>query len=55
MARDPHAESKLRAAGADYVVSPYTIGAVTLAFLIGYLANVVLIFRSLWSALMTAL
>jgi voltage-gated potassium channel len=31
MARDPSAESKLRAAGADYVVSPYTIGAVTLA------------------------
>jgi voltage-gated potassium channel len=31
MARDPSAESKLRAAGADYVVSPYTIGATNMA------------------------
>lgn len=31
MARDPSAESKLRKAGADYVVSPYTIGAVNMA------------------------
>ncbi len=31
MARDPSAESKLKAAGANYVVSPYTIGAVNMA------------------------
>ena len=31
MARDPSAESKLRKAGADYVVSPYAIGAVNMA------------------------
>jgi len=31
VARDPRAESKLRAAGADRVISPYAIGAVDLA------------------------
>jgi len=31
MSRDPTAESKLRAAGADHVVSPYTIGATDMA------------------------
>ncbi len=31
VARDPRAESKLRSAGADHVISPYAIGAVDLA------------------------
>lgn len=31
VARDPRAESKLRAAGADHVISPYAIGAVDMA------------------------
>jgi len=31
VARDPRAESKLRAAGADHVISPYAMGAVDLA------------------------
>ena len=31
IARDPDAESKLRAAGADHVLSPYTMGGVNLA------------------------
>ncbi len=31
LSRDPSAESKLRAAGADYVISPYAIGAVNMA------------------------